>query len=201
MEDTKKTAENVPSIQVYLAQKGVDEYTPESVIEQYKREHRRLYHQAYHKQRKGEQKRMAHRLTKEEYAELKRQAKAHNQEKLSPFMKACAFAYMKDMYLDRNPKQTEALIKEIRQIGNNINQVVQVMHSVQAYHEAAKYQHLKDEVTSLVALVKEQLLSPPKVGDYITELVEEHPPHLDNFEALLLGLKQKYGNQEQDTQG
>lgn len=192
MEDTKK----IPTLGVYLAQKGVDEYTDDSIVEAHKRAHRKLYQQAYERKRRAEQVRVEHRMSKAQFKEIERHAKAHKRKAISPFILECALAYMEERYLERHPEQTEELTNQVRQIGHQFNTVFHTLHAIRAYKDADMYQDLLKRVDDLEQLVKTHLQQPPKIGTYIEQMVQEQPKNLQYFEEFLEGLKEKYGHQK-----
>lgn len=83
-----------------------------------RREYMRLYQ---HKRRAGK-KRVELLYGLDEYRRLEREARRHGQ-KVAPFVKACADAYLKKSYVVPDEERVAKLRQAMQRIGSNINQI------------------------------------------------------------------------------
>ena len=193
-----ESMKNVPDLQTYLRDQGVTETTSADEVAMHKRRHRRLYLQAYDQQRRQNKTRVTHWLDKETHQALD----ALRQEisfpgALPEFIRTCAEAYAKQLYVPVNVEAIEALTQQVRQIGNNINQVVHKFHLEQAFEDAGKYEVLRAQVEGLATLVDtfcrrpHEVLEPEEVGAYLVRLFQLDGTYLNHFEDFLREQRQQ----------
>ena len=204
---------NVPDLQTYLRDQGVTETTSADEVAMHKRRHRRLYLQAYDQQRRQNKTRVTHWLDKETHQALD----ALREEisfpgALPEFIRTCAEAYAKQLYVPVNVEAIEALTQQVRHIGNNINQVVHKFHLEQAFEDAGKYEILRAQVEGLAVLVDtfcrrpqevqnvstktfcrrpQEVLEPEEVGAYLVRLFQLDGTYLNHFEDFLREQRQQ----------
>lgn len=83
---------------------------------------RRRYLREYMRKRRAEQKRVEVVYSLDEYRRLEREARAHGQ-KVAPFIKACAEAYLEKSYVVPDEERVHELRLALRRIGTNVNQI------------------------------------------------------------------------------
>lgn len=182
----------LPSLQQYLDNKGVTNDTMPDMIEAYRKEYKRLYHRLYAQKRRQEKVRFENTLTKAEYRKLKSFAKRYRRKSLNRFMLDCAFAYLENEYIDHNPELTLALGREIRAIGNNVNQVVHQLHRTRDYQNKNFYELIRDQIKTLQLVVKDFLSHPPNLKTELETLFQQIPESIHDFEHFLETMKAKH---------
>ncbi|MEL6357256.1 MAG: plasmid mobilization relaxosome protein MobC, partial [Bacteroidota bacterium] len=86
----------------------------------------------------------------------------------------------------------EELKKQIRSIGNNVNQVVHMLHTSRDYANRDYYQHLKTQIDVLQGVVEEHRKQPPKLRQQLECLFAQVPESIDDFQRFLDQMKIKY---------
>lgn len=183
---------NLPSLKEYLKKVGVTETTPTEVVATHRKEHKRLYNRHYAQQRRRNKVRMESELTKSKFRKLKGFAKRYKREAVNRFLVDCAFAYLEDEALEHNLELTRELVRQIRAIGNNVNQVVHQLHRTKAYQHQGFYQHLKDRIDHLELTIVDFIKTPPKLKGELENLFEQVPESIHDFERFLENMKSKH---------
>jgi hypothetical protein len=127
----------MPTLKEFLYQAGVNKDTPSDKVQSLKKQYSKAYQKWYQLKRKKDTLRYTLRFSKAEFSELKRMAARYaptdlptiaKKVKLAPFIKKAVLTYLSNQYLPRDEMLVRALGKDIRAIGNNINQVIQSVH-------------------------------------------------------------------------
>ena len=178
------------SLSAYLKAQGVNSTTSESEIRAHKKAWKKLYHQNYYQSRKKREYRMTIRLKPAVYRYFQQAKKSHRRKRLNGFLPECARAYLEQGYIGHNVKEVELLNKQIRKIGNTINQVVHSIHRSRRHRSmsgsfagADILQELERKYTELVGRVGEaeqkieQFFDSPAtdVKSVLNEYVRSHP--------------------------
>lgn len=162
------------SLQDFLQQNGVTGQTTDDRVadlkKKYWKEKRKLYQQI----EKERDKRINLTLTAKEYRMVQRAALAKGK-RVTPFVKEALLArlgkkpllHQEDVFLD--------LIAEINSIGNNINQVVHMMHAIRAYHDVEKYQALVALVRQYQRQIEQHLNDAPDLYTALEQDLMESP--------------------------
>ena len=88
---------------------------------------RREYMRDYQRKRRAGKKRVDLVYGLDEYLRLEREARAHGR-KITPFIKACADAYLKKSYVVPDEERVHQLEVALRRIGSNVNQIAARAH-------------------------------------------------------------------------
>lgn len=152
---------------------------------------REAYQRAYDKRRREEKRRVTHWVSNEDYEILRMMAIDHGYRGLSTFIRDAAQAYIKQIYLVRDPKQLQELSTGIRRVSALVNQMVMQSHTLRDYDTLERYQQLRDAVYELIAYVRSELekpvqLTPQALGEYLVRLVEETPAYLEELEQFVI---------------
>ena len=83
---------------------------------------RREYMREYQRKRRAQKKRIEVVYDWDEFRRLEREARAHGQ-KIAPFIKACADAYLEKAYIVPDEESVHELRVAMRRIGTNMNQI------------------------------------------------------------------------------
>lgn len=182
-----------PSLTEFLIEYGVNQETPKEKVEELKKTYQKSYHHYYYKLRKNREKRLETRLSFTEYRTLQKWAKRHKRKHLAPFLKEMAFAYLNETYIEKDPALTESLLLQIRRIGNNVNQVVQSMHSTRDYSNAKYYESLTSSIEEVRSEVKAFITAPPELSPvmvvkYLRKYIKERPEHYAFLRRFVDGL-------------
>ncbi len=148
------------SLSDFLTAAGVDDSTPQAVINELKAEHRRLYLKDYNAGRKEKYRRLTVRLTRAEHEELKTYQQAYDSQSLANLLKTATFSVVRDTYLQKSPQEVVKLRQAINKIGSTINQLVYKAHIHHDTGSLERYRHLREQVLTLSEEVKTFFASP-----------------------------------------
>jgi len=167
---------NFPTLKQYLHVQGYKKQSPKHLLDEAKKEHRRLYLKEYRKRRRGSERQLTIRLTEEEYTLLLNNKETHESKSLSRSIVSFAVAYIGKKYLPRSEKKQKKLVQGITKIGSNINQVVNKLHrqmqikTMQGIWDDSistltkilvGYEMVVEQVEALEASIREYVKSPP----------------------------------------
>jgi len=195
------------NLQQYLITKGVTSTTSTETIAALKKAYSQQYHRAYYQERKQQEKRFSLRLDKVEHRRLKHHAALHNNSKLGVFIKQSALAYLDQSYIPRSPEVIDELQKDVRQIGNNINQIVHYLHKQLKFEKpilnrqeaqeydwqtlSSNYENLVIAVSHLNEQITSYFTSPPmKLTDALMQVIQDDPKTIGELQAFLSEAKE-----------
>ncbi len=158
------------TLKEYLAHHLPENATPDEV-ERLKRRYRKIYLKNYKAQYKGKRKELV--FSPEEFKRLEKLAGQH-QMKLGSFIKACTFAYIDQEYILPDDQQALALERQIRAIGNNINQITYKLNATGQYNTIDS-ETIYHNLYQLEQAVSTAFRAPPNLLDYLKAVIKENP--------------------------
>ncbi len=193
-----------PRLYEYLESNNVEETTSDvarqAVIDAYYK----AYHREYEKRKKEHVKRLTLRLTKAEWREVEKGRKGFAYKSMNAFIVAGILSIVRDTYLQKSPRQIEALTIAINRIGVLINQVVAQLHLRRSYSRAEAYKELAQHIEAVEETVESFLKSPIENPDMVAEkapytpqliaeilraFIELNPQEYDHLVDFLKSLK------------
>lgn len=170
----------------YLQQQGVEENALPETIATHKEAYQKLQQKAKRERHRTKYKRLELLITPQEYQTIQDQAKRH-QQPMAVFAKASVFGYLEQLYIVPDGATIQTLETGIRQIGNNINQLVMRCHTSKTVDVTA-VQALKDQLNGLDRLLQDKLRNPSNLNYLVEEALKAHP----SYQAILQRLLTRY---------
>lgn len=143
---------------------------------------------AYREEYRTRHKRIEIVCVHEEYDVLKVAAIKHGK-KLSPFIRECAFAYLKEGFILPDEEAVSALKRELRRWGNNLNQIAYHANKTQSINASQITQAIK-LVQALEQKIEHLYRQPKSIRQVIIEEVKREPDLIPRIQYLLNQISQ-----------
>ena len=189
----------------YLYNKGVTEDTPESEIQQLKKDHKKEYQEWYREQRKRNDTPVQIRLNVDDLKKFKRLMKEERpdaQKGLSTFIKDAALGYLRREVISNENEDLKDVKRKLAGVATNLNQL-----ATRANREGRIGSHkvlqthlvkISDVVDTLVfkinnpekVVVREEL-TPKVVFDFLRDYLSNNPEDVHHFQTLLDSFSQQ----------
>lgn len=179
------------TLEQYLSRYGVNAETPPERIAELKVAYRKWYQREYGRLRREREKDIKVRMTKEEYRQLKKAAKEHGYDNLSPFLKTMAFAYLDQRFIVPDESKLDELTIQVQRIGNNINQVVHHAHRMKRYDMKSTYEGLSDGVKRLKTEVQSAVKQPKNIFTVLEDVLKMDASLVGMVEDIIQKVKRE----------
>lgn len=152
-------------------------------LEAIKKAHKKEYFKQKHKEYKKKWKRVVLRFKHEDIADLVVIAKRHNLQ-TAPFLKACIYAYLKDIYVLPDSSQVTLLLASLNRIEQSVNQSLRYIHLSQNV-SVSDIEVLKSKLHELEIHIERQFYHPPNLKLWLQDQINHDKRFIIRLKEIL----------------